>query len=198
VSDAPETRPSLLVRIRDPRDSTAWEQFANLYTPLITGFVRKRGLQPADADDLTQTILCDVSTAVRGLDYDPTRGTFRAWLFTIVRRHLSRFLARNRKVVIGSGDTEVRDMLEEHPDDAADEAEWEAEFRRQQFRWAAERVRGEFTATNWEAFWRTAVLGLPATDVARELETTVGAVYTAKCRILDRIRAEIRTLGEDD
>ena len=42
MSETPETRASLLVRIRDPRDDEAWRQFLALYEPLLRAFARKR------------------------------------------------------------------------------------------------------------------------------------------------------------
>ena len=45
----PLTRPSLLIRVRDPADADAWRQFLDLYGPLVYRFARKRGLQDADA-----------------------------------------------------------------------------------------------------------------------------------------------------
>lgn len=197
MSDLPDTRASLLVRVRDPRDATAWGEFARVYAGLIARFIRKRGLQPADTDDLTQAVLADVSVGVRGLEYDPARGTFRGWLFTIVRRHLGRFRERAGRVVAGSGDTGVKELLEAVPQ--ADEQEWDAEYRLHLFRRAAEAVRVEFTPANWEAFWQTAVLGRRPADVGAEVGLSVGAVYTAKCRILERIRVCVRHLdGEPE
>jgi hypothetical protein len=35
MADSPGTRPSLLVRLRDPRDAQAWAQFVDVYAPLI-------------------------------------------------------------------------------------------------------------------------------------------------------------------
>ena len=83
MGDSPITRPSLLVRIRDMRDTQAWSQFVEIYTPLIYGFARKHGLQDADASDLTQDVLRVVAKTIRGLDYDQQRGSFRGWLFTV-------------------------------------------------------------------------------------------------------------------
>ena len=83
LSTAPITRPSLLVRIRDTGDAEAWHQFVELYAPVIHGFYRKRGLQDADAADLTQAVLQTVSMEAVRLEYDPARGSFRSWLFTI-------------------------------------------------------------------------------------------------------------------
>jgi DNA-directed RNA polymerase specialized sigma24 family protein len=78
----PNTRPSLLVRLRQCGDQEAWREFVGLYAPLIYGFGRKHGLQDADASALTQEVLRDVSTAVSWLDHDPQRRASRSWLFT--------------------------------------------------------------------------------------------------------------------
>ena len=59
--------------------------------PVIYGFARKRGLQDADAADLMQEVLRSVSTAAQRLDYDPNRGSFRGWLFTVTRNKVYNF-----------------------------------------------------------------------------------------------------------
>src|ERR1700757_5531480 len=88
MADIPPTRASLLLRLRDPRDGSAWGEFVDLYAPLVYGYIRKQGLQDADAADLTQDVLGAVAGAVDRLEYDPARGAFRNWLFTVVRRKL--------------------------------------------------------------------------------------------------------------
>src|SRR5881392_3121410 len=105
MAESPETRPSLLVRIRDARDRDAWQQFVELYGPLVYRFGRKRGLQDADAADLTQIVLQAVSGAIHRLDYDPARGPFRGWLYGIVRNQLHKLLDRQRRMPVGSGDS---------------------------------------------------------------------------------------------
>jgi hypothetical protein len=87
MGDSPVTRPSLLVRIRDSRDAQAWCQFVDIYAPLIHGYARKHGLQDADAADLTEDVLGIVARSIPKLEYDPKRGSFRGWLFTIVRKN---------------------------------------------------------------------------------------------------------------
>ena len=64
MDSVPPTRPTLLVRIRDARDQEAWGRFVDLYGPLVYGFLHKRGLQDADAADLTQDVMRQVATAV--------------------------------------------------------------------------------------------------------------------------------------
>src|SRR5690349_547511 len=82
MTSSPHTRPSLLVRIRDAADHQAWRQLVGLYAPLVYRFLRRRGLQDADAADLTQDVLRAVSAAAPGFEYDAGRGSFRGWLFT--------------------------------------------------------------------------------------------------------------------
>src|SRR5437667_8501877 len=105
MSDAPATRLSLLVRLRDARDDEAWTQFVDLYAPLVYGFARKHGLQDADAADLTQDVLRAVAGAIGKLNYDPRRGSFRGWFFTVVRNKLRNFLSARKRQDQGSGDT---------------------------------------------------------------------------------------------
>ena len=56
MADFPDTRASLLVRLRDPQDGTAWAEFVDLYAPLVYAYARKQGLQDADAADLSQDV----------------------------------------------------------------------------------------------------------------------------------------------
>ncbi len=112
MTDAPATRLSLLVRLRDARDDGAWSQFVEVYAPLVYGFARKHGLQDADAADLTQDVLQAVSGGIRRLDYDPRRGTFRGWLFTVVRNKLRNFLAAQKRPGRGTGGMEAQHRLQ--------------------------------------------------------------------------------------
>src|SRR6266576_164992 len=106
MAEAPATQPSLLIRLGDKQDTVAWAQFVEVYAPLVYGFARKHGLQDADAADLTQEVLRAVAGAVPRLDYDPARGSFRAWLLTVVRNKLLNFLAAARRREQGRGDTD--------------------------------------------------------------------------------------------
>jgi RNA polymerase sigma-70 factor (ECF subfamily) len=184
-----------LLRLRDPRDHEAWRQFVDLYTPLIYQFARKRGLQDADAADVTQIVLQALTRNIHALDYDPRRGTFRGWLFAVVRNHLHNLLARLKRSPQGTGDPGVHQLLQTQPARAdEEEALWEQEYARQLFVWAAEQVRCGFEDSSWQAFWQTAVEGKSARETAQALGMTVGAVYTAKSRVLDRIRKKTQQL----
>jgi RNA polymerase sigma-70 factor (ECF subfamily) len=193
MGETPLTRPSLLLRVRNPLDADAWRQFVELYAPLVYQFGRRRGLQDADAADLAQTVFAALARDLRRFDYDPDRGSFRGWLLVVVRNQLVKQLARERRTAtVGSGGDDS--LLAEIPDRQSDEAVWDEEYERRLFRWAAERVRVDFEERSWRAFWLAAVDGLPPKEVARELGMSVGAVYTAKSRVLDRMKQAIEEI----
>ncbi len=189
------TSPSLLIRIRDRADHVAWSQFVDVYQPLIHGFARKHGLQEADAADLTQDVLRAVAISVCGLDYDPRRGTFRGWLFTVVRNKLRDFLEVRRRQVQGTGDTAVQQSLNALPTPPdGPENDWEQDYQSRVFTWATEQVRNAVQETTWQAFWQTAVEGKSGQEVARSLGLSVAAVYLAKSRVMTRLKEKVREL----
>lgn len=88
---APRTRASLILRLRNHDDLCAWQEFIEIYQPVIYAMARKGGLQNADADDLTQEVLTQVAKSIDNWDPDPQRGSFRAWLATIARNLVIQF-----------------------------------------------------------------------------------------------------------
>ncbi len=64
MQDFPDTRRSLLVRLREARDDAAWAEFSGIYEPLIYRLARRRGFQDADARDLCQDVLRAVAGAI--------------------------------------------------------------------------------------------------------------------------------------
>jgi RNA polymerase sigma factor (sigma-70 family) len=192
MADSVTTRPSLLVRIRDPRDRQAWADFVEIYAPMIYGFAQKQGLQDADAADLTQEVLSAVARSAGRLDYDPARGSFRGWLFTVVRNELRDFAAVRRRHLSGTGDTGMKQRLEQQPAPEEDEAAaWDCDYERQLFALATEQVRRDFQESTWQAFWLTAIQGKSGKEVASILGLTSAAVYLAKRRVITRLKQQI-------
>jgi DNA-directed RNA polymerase specialized sigma24 family protein len=69
--------------------------------------------------------LRQVAAHVGSLEYDPRCGSFRGWLFTIVRNKLRDFHDQPRRLHQGSGDSGVQRLLENQAAPEAGEAgEW--------------------------------------------------------------------------
>ena len=197
MSDSPTTRLSLLIRLRNPRDQMAWEQFVDLYTPLVYGFARKKRLQDADAADIAQDVLTSVAQQMRQWEFDPERGSFRGWLFTIARNRIRNWKSSAARRLDGSGGDDHHEVLQAQAEPESDEADWDAEYAQRVFRWAAGIVRETVTDQTWRAFEATAVAGRSGPDVAAELGMTVGAVYLARSRVMARLKERVQSVGEE-
>lgn len=196
MAEPPVTRVTLLARIKDGRDTDAWREFVQLYGPVVYRFARNRGLQDADAADLMQDVLRSVARNAHRMDYDPQRGTFRGWLYTVTRNKIYNFLSSQRNRPRGSGDTDAYERLDATParDDDGPDADWEKEYQRELSARAMEIVKSEFQPNTWAAFWQTAVEGKAAAEVGEHLNMSPGAVYVAKSRVLARLRDEVQKM----
>jgi RNA polymerase sigma-70 factor (ECF subfamily) len=200
LSQVPETRDSLLLRLVDAADHEAWGQFAAIYRPLVYRVARRRGLQDADAQDLAQQVLLSVAGAIGQWQTKPERAKFRTWLHTVAKNAIIDRL-RATRLDVAKGGTSAQLQLQEAADDRVDvaERELEREYQREVFRWAARQVREELEETTWLAFWHSAVEGMPIPAVADKLGKTVGAIYVARSRVIRRLREVTQhELGGDD
>ena len=188
--ELPETRESLLLKIRDAADTAAWEQFVTMYRPALYRLARRFGLQDADAEDLAQDVLVSVSNAIVHWRKEASRGTFRAWLLTIARNACLNALSRRRPDA-SRGGTSVLERLEQFPADSEVEPLIDDEHRRAVFRWAANEIRPEFHEGTWQAFWLTTIEDFSMERAASELGKSVGSVYAARSRVMRRLKTKV-------
>ncbi|MGP0064859.1 MAG: RNA polymerase sigma factor [Isosphaeraceae bacterium] len=130
MDETPSTRASLLVRLSDPRDERVWSVFVDICTPMVYRLARRRGLQDADAIDLTQEVFRAVASAIDRFDPDPARGTFRAWLSRIARNLAINALAARDRQVRGTGNTAVVRLIDELPATPASRGSGSSPWRR--------------------------------------------------------------------
>ena len=187
ISSPPQTRETLLIRLRDPGDEASWNLFAEIYTPLFYGFCVKRGLQHADAADVIQEVMCSVARAIRGFDYDPQRGQFKSWLFTAVRHAISGYFRKSARLPLTALETQFFERVSQIPDEQ-EQLDWERDYQRQLLAWAMGKVRGDYAGHIWKAFEETALRGRSPSEVAAELGMTNNAVAVARHRIIQKLK----------
>ncbi len=73
------TPASLLDRLRKPNESSAWERFVELYSPLLFAWAKRLGLQTSDAADLVQDVFLLLCRKLPEFEYDASR-SFHGWL----------------------------------------------------------------------------------------------------------------------
>jgi RNA polymerase sigma-70 factor (ECF subfamily) len=192
---APSTRLTLLVRLKADGDSDAWRLFVDLYTPLVYRYCRSRGLQDADARDVTQQVLASVLKAINTFEYDPQRGRFRDWLGTIALHEVVRQQRKDRRPGkgMGAGQGNLAAERQNGPIDPA----WLEEFNAYIFASALERIRPDFDEASWRAFDWTWLSDLKPQVAAERLGKSSAWIYKARFRILRRLRVEIEFLTND-
>lgn len=194
----PDTSDTLLARLADPADQAAWDQFVATYERAVTGYCRSRGLQEADVREVLQEVLLAVHRQIPDWKPSGRRNSFRVWLLRTTHRHCLRAIRQHNRADCSAGGTDARLRIEslcaadQSGDDSAED------WKRWAFQWAASQVRDEVSSSAWEAFWRSAVEQAPAAEIAEQLEISVGAVYTNKCRVLARIRRRVEQLSRSD
>ena len=197
MSSAPETRPSLLIRVRDPADSAAWQEFVEVYRPVILRFAQLKGIQAVDAEDIAQEVLVAVAKAVEQREHDPKRAKFRTWLRRVANNIILDALTRGKPDCV-TGDSSLQAILaQKESRNGPDSDLLRLEYRREVFHWAARQVRKEFREETWIAFWQTAVEERSVEDVARELGKGLGAIYTARSRVIRRIQKKVTEHEQD-
>jgi RNA polymerase sigma-70 factor (ECF subfamily) len=188
---APSTHLSLLLRLCDVHDHEAWVEFVTLYEPVVYRLLRQRGLQDNDARDLMQELFLAISRNIDRWKPAHGKGSFRAWLWRVVRNLVINWLKSRQRSVLAGG-TELNALLDQLPAAGEkDTIEFDRELQRALFHRAVEQVQTQVQPATWQAFWETSVIGRPTDEVAIKLGMSVGAVWVAKCRVVARLKAAV-------
>ncbi len=181
------TSPSLLEKLRHPADHQAWQEFVELYTPLLFQWGRRLGLQGHDAADLVQDVFTALFQKLPEFHYDRQR-SFRAWLHAVTLNQWRDNCKRRGRQSLAGNDGALNNLA------AADdfEAASEDEYRRSLVSRALQLMQVHFEPATWRACWHTVVEGRTPAEVARALGLSEGAVYVAKWRVLRRLRQELQ------
>ena len=190
------TSSSLLARVRT-RDQDGWQRLVRLYVPLVDFWLGRSRLQSADARDVCQEVFKAVAEGIGDFHKDRPDETFRGWLRAITRHKVADHFRRQGIQPRAVGGSEAYQQLQKvaqrsDPGDDCAEAAAVKQFRLR----AVELIRGEFEARTWQAFWRVAVGGEAAKDVAKDLGVTPSAIRLAKSRVLRRLRQEMEGLED--
>lgn len=185
---------TLLGRLQQtPSDQAAWVEFVARYGWRINRWCREWGLQEADCQDVTQTVLMKLLKAMQSFRYDPSQ-KFRAWLKTITHHAWQDLVRGRRKMVEGGKAASDDDLLQSLA--ARDELgeQLEAAYEQELVECALVRVRPRVRPPTWEAFRLTALEQLSGAEAAAQLGMAVTSVYKAKSNVLKLLEAEVRYL----
>jgi RNA polymerase sigma factor (sigma-70 family) len=181
------TTGTILDWVRDPSNRSAWETFAVRYRAKIKSWCLRNGLQEAEAEDVSQGILLLIRDKIQS--YDQEKGRFRHRLKTITYHCCIDFFRQEKTRRFQSllDNIPAREDLERELDDQA---------RTEALRVALEEARAGVTPRDWHIFEEMTFRKRSADELAREHGITRAAVYMAKHRVLEKVKARALELGE--
>lgn len=190
-----KTNYELITRLKDPEDNEAWSEFVSLYEPMITRIAMKLGMTRENAADATQDVLFKLLSVVVKWTPRSQVGSFRSWLNQVARNLMIRMLQNRKLQIEGTGQTDVHRILVEQPSRDSNESRYyDLEFRRHVFAYVLKKIQPEFRSETWDAFWRSTIEDVPVTRVAHEGGISVTSVYVSRCRVMKRIKSEVKRL----
>src|SRR5262245_23354421 len=161
---------------------------------MIRGWLVRLAVHPQEVDDLTQDVLAVMVRELKNFTPSGRPGSFRGWLRTITANRAREFWRSGRLRARAPGGS-ILEMVEQLEDPAsALSAQWDVEHDAHVLRQLLVLMELEFEPQTVQAFRRLVFDGARAAEVSAELSISVASVYTAKSRVLQRLRQEAEGL----
>lgn len=169
-----------------------WDRFVLLFGPIVYEWCRRSNIAEHDAADIVQEVFKVVAEKISGFRRDRPGDSFHGWLHGITRFKCLDYFRQHANQTIAAGGSTANQRIQQTAATEFtefDETSLSAD-RFSLFQRALELIKTEFESHTWQAFWRMTVDDANATDIARELGMTRGAIYNAKYKVLRRLRTE--------
>jgi len=163
------------------------------------------GLNDQEAEDVVQETMIAAAKAMPAFHYDPRKGTFRSWIYTIARHQISNFnrkkapesrlLQRSWTKFAQQGKAATIDDLAD-PNAPMFSHIWNQEWKDNIFKTADQIVRRTVDPKHYQMF-DLGLKGRKAEDIARFFRVSRAAVYVAQCRVRAALRREIKRLSSE-
>lgn len=176
----------------------SWERLDGIYRPFLRRWFRYRSIQDDIADDLTQQVLLAFSRELPNFEHSGRTGSLRSWLRQAAIFKEKGYWRNQQSREDAVGGTGFHVLLEELEDDDSTLAQyWDQQHDRFVLQKLLDDIAPKFEANTMTAFVRYTLDGESAQKVANELGMSVGSIYVAKSRVLQRLRAEAEGLVDD-
>ena len=185
------TRKSLLSRIRSG-DEISWEEFYQIYRPLILLRGGDMGLNQTEKEDLVQFVVLEFFKNSKTFLYDKKKGRFRNYLKTIIN-HRAIDIIRKRRDHVVSIETE-ESGIEDLPANLDDR--WDEEWISHMMTQALDELKKQIEPTTYQAFDFYALQNESPQKVANMLDISVSSVFVYKSRAISKLRQIITTIDD--
>jgi RNA polymerase sigma factor (sigma-70 family) len=197
------TRATLLLRLKNWRDQSSWQDFFDIYWKLIHRVAIKGGLTRTEADEVVQETMIAVAKHMPAFNYDPALGSFKAWLLNLTRWRIADQIRRRKdfaELAPPAEETSLGTSETNEPIDPAGEnldALWDAEWEFNLLEAAVAKVKRRVDPEKYQIFDFNVNKGWSPEKVAAAFGIPVAHVYKAKHRVTEQIKEEVERLRRE-
>jgi len=192
------TRRSLLTRLKRWDNQDGWQDFFNTYWKLIHGVAVKSGLSEDEAQEVVQETIITVAKRIPTFKYDPSLGSFKGWLLTIVRWRIAdqyrkrQPFAEHHAANPDGEDDRRTSTLDQIPDPAGSSLElvWEEEWRKNLISAACSKAKRHVSAKQYQIFDLYVLKQWPVRKICDTLKVSATQVYLARHRVSKLLKKE--------
>jgi len=191
------THLTLLQRLNSGDEKT-WKDFYVIYKPLLFKWLRFYTPTQSDAEDLSQEIMLFVSQHIHEFEHNHRVGAFRKWLRACTANIARNYLRRNQRGEKAEW-LKLSMIIEELEQPSARVSlAFERDCREALMVYVLKNMESNLEAKTLELFRLHALEGLSVSEVAKRCNVSQASVYTAKSRVMRRLREEFADwLAED-
>lgn len=183
---------TLLLRVRNRNDRSAWEQFDVIYRSLLRRYVAPWGFPHDEIEEIVQELMSRLVSHMQSFNYDEAK-SFKSYLRTMARNFCSNRLRDRHEQIARTGAFELPQARELEPEPSFDNV-----WRKEHLRFCLVELRSEFGARDMDAFERLVLEERPVKEVADFFEKMPADVYRLKSDVLKKLRERmLANFGEE-
>ena len=185
------TQSSLLAAVKKGNE-ISWQQFYDMYKPLILLKGGDLGLNQSEKEELVQLVMLSFFNSSQTFCYDKSKGRFRDYFKSIIYNKACDLMRKRH-----DGESSVEDIpqLVEKLLAGGDER-WEEEWQSHVLQQALEDLRHAVSPLVYQAFYMLSIDNMSGKEVAAALGITANAVYVYKHEALNKLKALIAEVDE--
>jgi RNA polymerase sigma-70 factor (ECF subfamily) len=205
------TRATLLHRLKDWQDHSSWQDFFDIYSPLIYGVATQGGLTKQEAQEVVQETMVAVAKNMPGFNYDPALGTFKSWLLKQTRWRITDQLRKRLPPATPNESTAPEaepiaaqtdfDHDQAGPEPAGVNSDleklWDAEWEKNLLENALTKAKRQLDPQQYQIFDFCVNKAWPPERIAKTFAISTNQVYLAKHRVAEKIKQEVGRLRKE-
>lgn len=185
------TRQTLISRLADQNDEEAWKEFVFYYEDYIKIIFKKFRLSEEQINDSLQNTLLKIWKELPNFNYNPERGRFRSWIYTVALNDMRTMVRKEVKRQSVEKESFLPD-LNSNKFETELEDEWKVYISKK----AWENIRVELNDVMREAF-ELYLQGLNSREISEKLGISEAVARVYKQRISHRLKYEIKRLDRE-